>query len=367
MPYGNLNVDTVTTSTVGGVLGAGNASIMKNRLINGDMRIDQRNAGASVTINTSARTFGVDRWWGYGQATDGVFTIQQSSVAPVGFSNSTVITVTTADASIGSSQLYLFSQTIEGFNTADLGWGTANAKTVTLSFWVRSSVTGTFGGIVNNYAQDRTYPFTYTISVANTWEQKSITIAGDTTGTWNTNNSGSIQIMYGLGVGSSFLASPNAWSAGTFFGATGQTNLISTNGATFYITGVQLEVGSSATGFEYVNYQTSLANCQRYYYSFVSGASKAIGVGCYVGTSQVRFGINFPVTMRTAPTLNATSGTNYYVNDPNGDYWDSFVIYLATPNNTMLYNATESSGTSGTAFGASTANANASIAFTAEL
>jgi hypothetical protein len=280
----------------------------KNRLINGDMTIDQRNNGAAVTVNTAARTFGVDRWWGYGQGTDGVFTIQQSSVAPAGFTRSTLITVTTPDASIGSSQLYLFAQTIEGFNCADLAWGTASAATVTLSFWVRSSVVGTFGGIINNYAQDRTYPFTYAISSANTWEQKSVTIAGDTTGTWNTSNSGGIQVMFGLGTGSSFLASPNAWVAGTYFGATGQTNIISTSGATFYITGVQIEKGNVATSFDVLPYGTELNLCLRYYWRLnTTGSNSPFASGNAENTTRGYINLTLPQPMRTQPSCSISS------------------------------------------------------------
>ena len=166
--------------------------VLKNRLINGDMRVDQRNAGAAVTINSAAYTFVVDRWSGYGSAADGVFTLQRSTTAPTGFTNSFLATVTTADASIGANQLYIIEQFIEGFNVADLDFGTANAKTITISFWVRSSVTGTFSGSIADTNYTRSYPFTYTISSANTFEYKTVTIAGDTTGTWNKDKSKSI-------------------------------------------------------------------------------------------------------------------------------------------------------------------------------
>ena len=155
----------------------------KNRLINSAMVIDQRNAGASVTINTSTDAYTLDRFSCIGQTTDGVYTVARSSVAPAGFINSLLATVTTADSSIGASQFYDISQFIEGFNVADFGWGTASAATATLSFWVRSSVTGVFGGSFRNGSFNRSYPFTYTVSAANTWEYKTITVAGDTSGT----------------------------------------------------------------------------------------------------------------------------------------------------------------------------------------
>ncbi len=275
----------------------------KNRIINGARVIDQRNAGASVTVNNNTDLFAVDRWAANGQSADGVFTAQQSSTAPIGFVNSLVATVTTADSSIGVSQRYFIAQKIEGLNTSDLGWGTANAATVTLSFWVRSSLTGTFGGSIKNSDSTRSYPFTYTISSANTFEQKTITIAGDTSGTWLTTNGIGIVVGLSLGAGSSFLNTAGAWAAGNYFGATGQTNLIGTNGATFYITGVQLEKGSTATSFDYRPYGTEFALCQRYCY--VGNVSLS---GNCDSAGQPNVSGMFPVSFRTTPILNSYSG-----------------------------------------------------------
>jgi len=294
----------------------------KNRIINGAMVIDQRNAGASVTVNSTTQTFSVDRWWASGQSTDGVFTMQQSSTAPSGFSNSTAITVTTADASIGTTQRYYFAQRIEGFNTADLGWGTAGASTVTLSFWVRSSITGTFGGFVYNSDADYSYPFSYTISSANTWEQKSVTIAGPTAGTWvGATNGVGMQIGWSLGTGTDRLGTSGAWTASQKFGATGQTNLIATSGATFYLTGVQLEKGSTATSFDYRPYTTELQLCQRYYEKTLSqGTTSSSGqtsgalIAIAMSTTQMAAQWTFKQTKRATPTLtlssfNGTSGS----------------------------------------------------------
>jgi hypothetical protein len=312
-------IDKINTSVANTSLGAGNASIMKNRIINGAMVIDQRNAGAAVTVNSGSQTFAVDRFYGTGQTSDGVYTLQQSSTAPAGFVNSVVATVTTADSSIGATQNYLFRQRIEGYNIADLNWGSANAKTVTLSFWVRSSLTGTFGGTLHNGNGDRFYPYSYTISAANTWEQKTITIAGDTTGTWETTNGIGLNVIWSLGTGSTYLASSSAWTATTYTGFTGQTNLIGTSGATFYITGVQLEVGSSATGFEYRQFGTELNLCQRYYqktydvntvpgttynYEYAAPAT-AIGTGNY----GMPCGRSFLVSMRATPTITTYDGS----------------------------------------------------------
>jgi len=306
--------NTAQLANLSGAYAAGGINSFKNRIINGAMVIDQRNAGAAVTVNSTSQFFPVDRWVGRGESGDGVFTVQQSSTAPTTFRNSIVATVTTADAAIGSSQRYEIYQRIEGNNIADLMWGTAAAQTVTLSFWVRSSVTGTFGGSLSNADNDRSYPFTYTISSANAWEQKSITIAGDTTGTWNTSTGIGIWVDFSLGAGASRLGTANAWAAGFYTGATGQTNLISTNGATFYITGVQLEKGSTATSFDYRPYGTELALCQRYYeksynIDVVPATNTYVGratVALTAATSTV-FDLStvtsFKVTKRTVPSM----------------------------------------------------------------
>jgi hypothetical protein len=281
----------------------------RNRLINSDMRIDQRNAGASVTVNDGNVRYTLDRWAGQGQSSDGVFTVQQSSVAATGFINSLLATVTTADASLGATQIYRLIQRVEGFNVADLGWGTANAQSVTLSFWVRSSVTGTFGGVINNSAANRSYPFTYAISAANTFEQKTVTIAGDTSGTWLTNNGVGISLTFGLGVGSSYSGTAGSWSGSEFYSATGATNLLATNGATFYITGVQLEKGSTATSFDYRPIGTELQLCQRYYEvtTYDPSTYALMGAPLNVFTNQWHM-FNYKVTKRATPTFAIASG-----------------------------------------------------------
>lgn len=242
-----------------------NGLFFRNRIINGDMRIDQRNAGAAVTVNDADNLrFPVDRFAGIGTASAGVFTLQQSTTAPTGFVNSIIATVTTSATPSGTNA-YNILQNIEGLNVADLGWGTANALPVTLSFWVRSSVTGTFGGAIRNSAVNRSYPFSYAISSANTWEYKSVTIPGDTSGTWLTTNGIGLRISLSLGAGSDRLGTAGSWSGSNLTGVTGQTNLIATNGATFYLTGVQLETGSVATPFERRLLSDELMRCYRYF------------------------------------------------------------------------------------------------------
>jgi hypothetical protein len=299
-----LAADGSATANLSSVNG-GPIAGSRNRIINGDMRIDQRNAGASVTSG-----FLVDRFQIY-STQSGKWTAQQSSTAPSGFTKSTLITSSSA-YSPTSSDYFSFATRIEGNNIADLDWGSANAKTITVSFWVRSSLTGTWGGALHNNAFNRVYPFSYTISAANTWEQKTVTIAGDTTGTWLTDNSVGIEIGFAFSVGSSGLSTAGAWSAtANIFSATGQTNLLGTNGATFYITGVQLEAGSTATPFERRSYGQELALCQRYFINTIQiGSRTAVAGGTGAGSWA---GSAFPATMRATPTITASldAGTSF--------------------------------------------------------
>ena len=308
MAYGTINADVIQSSVTGVSLGAGNATRFKNRIINGNMVIDQRNAGASVTITTTNPTYTLDRWAAYGSVTS-KYTVQQNAASvtpPAGFSYYLGAT-SSAATSVGSTDYYYLRQAIEGFNTADLGWGTANAKTVTLSFQVYSSLTGTFGGGIRNSANNYCYPFSYTISVANTWTSISVTIAGPTSGTWiGATNGVGMDVNFSLGTGTTYSGTAGAWAVGNFVSVTGATSVVGTSGATFYITGVQLEVGSSATGFEVVDYTTQLAMCQRYCTTLPNSGQYGPSGSLYATTAGTVF-YKFPVTMRTSPTLSGTS------------------------------------------------------------
>jgi hypothetical protein len=311
MPFGTVSADVIQSSVANTSLGAGNASIMKNRVINGAMVIDQRNAGSAVTPTTD--TYTLDRWL-FATNVASKASVQQNAgsvTPPDGYKNYLGITSTSAYTSLGATDVFVIRQKIEGYNVADLGFGTANAKTVTLSFWVRSSLTGTFAGSLNNSAENRSYPFSYTISVANTWEQKSITVAGDTTGTWLTTNGTGLEVGFSMGMGSTFSGTAGAWAGSALFSATGATSVVGTNGATFYITGVQLEVGSSATGYEYVNYQTSLANCQRYY-QLITTASGGSASG-----SSFQCAATLSPPMRATPSISGTTArcSDLYTSD----------------------------------------------------
>jgi hypothetical protein len=285
--------------------------VLKNRIINGAMVIDQRNAGASVTPIED--TYLVDRWLAGLTSSTTFFSWQQSSTAPTGFTKSLLATSLGANTP-SAGQIYSLIHKIEGFNTADLGWGTASAQTVTLSFWVRASVTGTYAVIIGNSGLTRVYPATYTINSANTWEQKTITIAGDTSGTWDTTNGTGIRVNFNLGTGSTYaIASGSGWVTSTgAYTVSGTTNISATNGATFYITGVQLEIGTSATPFERRLYSQELLNCQRYYWNAPPGLEVFQGTIGNI-TTGTDFYIKYPTSMRANPALIYTSLSNYTV------------------------------------------------------
>ena len=260
---GAVTAPSVTSS---GTVNALNTFGFENRIINGGMVIDQRNAGASVTAVDGAYT--LDRWCSVVYSAASKFTVQQNAgsvTPPTGFTNYLGVTSSSA-YSVLTGDIYAIYQRIEGYNLADMAFGTANAKTFTLSFWVRSSLTGTFGGSLLNGALNRSYPFTYTISAANTWEQKTITVTGDTSGTWLTTNGSGMMVCLGLGAGSTYSGTAGAWAAGTYYTATGATSVVGTSGATFYITGVQLEVGSQATSFDFRDYGREFYLCLRYFF-----------------------------------------------------------------------------------------------------
>jgi hypothetical protein len=299
--------------------GANNVGLsFKNRIINGDMGIDQRNAGASVATSSGTSTYTIDRWRAiYTQTSK--FTVQQNAgsvTPPTGYTNYLGVTSSSA-YSITSSDIFRILQYVEGLNCADLGWGTASASPVTLSFWVRSSLTGTFGGSFQNSGDTRSYPFTYTISSANTWEQKSVTIAGDTSGTWLTTNGRGIAVIFGLGVGSTYSGTAGAWASADYISATGATSVVGTNGATWYITGVQLEKGSVATSFDYLPYGTELMLCQRYYQT--AGAASC---GSVDGATSVTVQITEKtfVPMRASPSGSIYSGVTAAYRSQGADF-----------------------------------------------
>jgi hypothetical protein len=298
-----LQVNRINDAS-GGVLSP-ISSVMRNRIINGAMVIDQRNAGASVT-QTNAILYTLDRWRTFGSVTS-KFSVQQNAgsvTPPAGFTNYLGVT-SLAATTLSAGDGYRLEQAIEGYNIGDLGFGTANAKTITVSFWVRSSLTGTFGGALWNTTASAVYLFSYTISAANTWEYKTITVTGETSQSLNTTNGQGLVLQFSLGAGTDSLGTAGSWGSTFKTGVTGQQQIVGTNGATFYITGVQLEVGTQATSFEYRQYGTELALCQRYFQSWLKGTGT--GTLPYWGTSGggttgIEGGFVLLQQMRATPT-----------------------------------------------------------------
>lgn len=316
---GSFAVGLPSSNTTGISL-MSNQSFKRNRIINGDMRVDQRNAGAAVTISSSTG-YAVDRTF-CSSSGGGIYTAQRSTTVPSGFTNSLALTVTTADSSIAAGDVYYFCQLIEGYNSADFGFGASGAASVTLSFWVRSSITGTYAGSLRNNAANRSYCFSYTVNSANIWEQKSITIAGDTSGTWLTDNSIGISVAWDLGSGTNFNGTNGAWTSGNYLRSSGAVNWIANAGATFYITGVQLEVGSIATPYERQIYSEQLAQCQRYYQYWGGSANyERVASGFWVTntTSEVEVP-RISVTMRATPTLTYSSVSDWNASNYNTNY-----------------------------------------------
>jgi hypothetical protein len=279
----------------------------RNRIINGACVIDQRNAGASITANNSA--FGVDRFKTI-TSQSSKLTVQQNAgsiTPPAGFTNYLGYTSSSA-YSVLSDDFFFIAHNIEGYNFSDLAWGTANAATVTLSFRVYSSLTGTFGGALRNSGFNRSYPFSYTISTANTWTTISVTIVGDTSGTWiGATNGIGLQVAFSLGMGSTYSGTAGAWASANYASTTGATSVVGTNGATFYITGVQLEAGTTASPFEYRQYGTELALCQRYFQLFTCTVVEWIYNEGNAAANKF-WQLYMGVPMRSAPTATYSSG-----------------------------------------------------------
>jgi len=367
----NVAFSSPVNFTGGMQIGGQDASFggMRNRIINGGMQVAQR--GTSPTM-TGGGDYSLDRFGHY--YSSGAVTTSQSSTAPAGFTKSLLITVSTA----ASSPTYnFFYQKIEGLNCTDLGFGSATASPVTLSFWVRSSVTGIYSVSISNYDGDRAYAAQYTINAANTWEQKIITIPGDTTGTWYTNNSVGLYVRWNMGSASaSRLISAGSWQVANADGATGSTGAntwVNTLGATFYITGVQLEKGSAASPFEHRQYGQELALCQRYYYRLVYGVAGGEPIcTCAAYNSTLCFGVvQFPVSMRSAPDIDQIVSTGHYFNTGIGASY-SFTHFAYNERSTTaitIYNNTSTTATSGAAywFRSNSSYTGQKLAFTAEL
>lgn len=355
----------------------------KNRIINGAMVIDQRNAGASLTQSTSTQ-YSVDRYSFYGTVAS-KFTIQQNAgsvTPPAGFSKYLGVTSSSA-YSVLAADYFAIQQSIEGYNWADLAWGTASAATVTLSFWVYSSLTGTFGGVLKGFdgvSVIRSYPFTYTISTANTWSYITITIPGDTTAStaWSatqskTNGYGAI-VIFSLGTGATYSGTAGTWATANYNSATGATSVVGTSGATFYITGVQLEKGVTATSFDYRPYTTELQLCQRYYQritrtsSATSDITGAFATGA-AWANAYQATISFPVTMRSAPTIDSSAAATFqfHIGGITNTALNSISFSQSAVDGVRLTGGWTYAGTNGLSGQVAANNATAYIGFSSEL
>jgi hypothetical protein len=325
---------------------------MRNRIINGAMMIDQRYAGVANTVASSVSNYYViDRFFHGNIGTTGTYTVQQMNGANTsasnyesgsvpssgGFINSMKLTVGTANTATPSAGFTGVYQTIEGLNTYDLSWGTAAAKSITVSFWVKSSITGQFSSAVWNTSGTQTYPMSFTINQANTWQFVTLVIPGSTTGTWLTNNNAGIYFAIFPSLGSAYLSSSTGWTS-NLYGLTGQTNWMATSGNTFYITGLQIEAGTVATPFEFRQYGTELALCQRYYFQFGgSNVYDTPGMVTFWSTTYAYSGgsLTYPVPMRATPTMTTSSGSHWYVNSQGySPVCTAVNAYSATPTNT---------------------------------
>jgi hypothetical protein len=306
MSYGTVQAEKMTTES-GYSLGAGNASSFKNRIINGNMVIDQR--ATAITLNT-AGTFMTDRWC-QNNGGSAVMTGARSTNGPTGLTQSSLLITTTTGSAPSAGNLVDIFQPIEGYNIADLAYGTASAQTTTVSFWVKSSLTGTFCVAYGNASGNRSYVTTYTINSANTWEYKTVTITGDTTGTWGTTNGVGLSLFFDMGSGSNYNTTANAWASGFYTRVSGATSLSATTGATWQVTGVQLEVGTVATSFDTRSYGTELALCQRYFYqwSAANSASAIVGSGQAFNATQAYILLKTAMTMRVPPTTFSSAGS----------------------------------------------------------
>jgi len=353
--------------------GISNPVDFRNIVINGDMQIAQRST--SVASITTPGYYTLDRFY-IENTTLGTWTMSRSTDVPTGqgFANSLKLDCTTADASPAAADALWLEQRFEGQNLQYLKYGTANAQSLTLSFWVKSTKTGTFiaGFIHNDNPSAGLISKSYTVNVSNTWEYKTITFPGDTTNVFDNDNAFSLSLHFYLGMGSNFTSGVLQTTWANYVAANravGQVNIADNTANDFLITGVQLEAGEQASGFEFMPIDADLARCLRYYFNLVNGTDNEIGIGAYISATELNNIIQFPVLMRASPTLDIVTGTNYYKINRSGatDSFNSFTIARATTRNCLIYNSSEISGTAGQAGETLSGNASAFLSFTAEL
>ena len=348
----------------------------RNIIINGDMSIAQR--GTSVAgLQNSGGVYLIDRF-SYrrdGTWTTAEFTMTQSTDVPTGqgFATSLKMDCTTAEASPPSTVYAAINQKFEGQNLQYLKKGTANAVPLTLSFWVKSNKTGTYIAEIDDDTNSRNINKSYTVDLADTWEKKTITFEGDTSGTLNNTNAESLNVNFFLGAGTNFTSGTLAttWESTTNANrAVGQVNLADNTANDWYITGVQLEAGTTASDFEFLPVDVNLARCQRYYIKIAEGASQPIHMAMSYNSTQASAIILLPNPMRTTPSIDQTSGTNYYryVSNATNTNFNSLTFDFGTGNQALGIRTTSISGlTGGNAGWFQLINASSYLAFSSEL
>jgi len=345
----------------------------RNKVINGSMIVSQRNGTSAVT---TLNAYNIDRWQIAASGNPGAYSFSQSTDSPDGFANSFKIDVTTADTSLGSTDIHVFRQMIEGQNIQDFAKGTSSAKKFTLSFYVKTNKTGTY--IVNLTDADNSRECSASYIVSNTnWNRYTISFPADTTGAFDNDNNVSLRVLFALLAGSSFQSGTlsTSWAAQADANRyVGQVNLADNTSNEWLITGVQLEVGSVATDFEHRSFGQELALCQRYFYNYMpaGNANRNIGIGCYTGGgNQYELSIRHPVVMRDTPTYEEVGGTDFFANFGNTG-GNGIVTYSGFSADQLMNISTglftTNAGThGGKATRARLNNASASMAFDAEL
>jgi len=343
----------------------------KNIIINGDMSQSQRSTSVSSITGSGYNT--VDRFR-TNMSTAGTWTQSQSTDVPTGqgFATSFKMDCTTANGSLSAGSFLIIDQRVEGQNLQYLKKGTSSAESTTISFWVKSAKTGTYIVALNDLDNSRYIANSYTISSANTWEKKTITYAGDTTGAFDNDNASSLKVQFWLAAGTTYTSGTLAtsWESATNANqAVGQVNLADSTSNEWYITGVQLEAGTAASDFEFLPYDVNLQRCQRYYYFQTSGIYKRVCTATAYNSTIIDGTVFFKTTMRTTPSLVITSGTDYYraVGNNGGDSFDDMFVLEGSTNQTGLRNSSQFSGTQGYSYFINTNNASSSVAFDAEL
>lgn len=335
-------------------LNTGQLAGFRNRIINGAMQISQR--GTSF-VSPASGAYTIDQFL-QANTSAATFTISQdTTVYPPGFNSSLKVLLTTADAAVAATDRVLIRTKIEGSNIVGLDFGLATAKNITLSFWVYSNVAGVYCVSFNNSAGNRSIPIEYTINAANTWEKKSITLTGDVTGTWLMTTGVGIQLDWALMIGSSFQGTNNIWQAGNYFSTANQVNWAAslTGGSggtapTFYLTGVQLEQGAQATPFEFRSYGTELALCQRYLPCWNSSNNTTGGfmMGFVAATNtMIQGSLSLPVTTRVPVTSIVGTASQINTSLASGGGAGSGIAFVGSTLNSVSFNLTIPSGTSG--------------------